>query len=61
MMPGTTLVREWDGQEYCVTVAPDGFYILNGERFKSLSGVARSITGTNWSKPRFFGLEGGGR
>lgn len=57
MMPGTTLVREWDGQEYRVTVAPDGFYVLDGQRFKSLSGVARSITGTNWSGPRFFGLE----
>jgi hypothetical protein len=61
MMPGTTLLREWDGQEYRVTVAPDGFYLLNGQRFKSLSGVARSITGTNWSGPRFFGLEDAGR
>ena len=61
MMPGTTLLRDWEGQEYRVTVAPDGFYLLNGQRFKSLSGVARSITGTNWSGPRFFGLEGGGR
>ena len=61
MMPGTTLVREWDGQEYRVTVTPDGFYVLDGQRFKSLSGVARSITGTNWSGPRFFGLEESGR
>ncbi|MBX3692677.1 DUF2924 domain-containing protein [Dokdonella sp.] len=61
LMPGTTLIREWEGQEFRVTVASDGFYLFNGQRFKSLSGVARSITGTNWSGPRFFGVEDGGR
>ena len=57
-MPGTTLVREWEGDEYRVTVTLDGGYELNGVRFRSLSAVARSITGTHWSGPRFFGLEG---
>lgn len=56
LMPGTTLVREWDRQEYRVTVLPDGYYQLNGQRYKSLSAAARAITGTQWSGPAFFGI-----
>ena len=56
LMPGTTLVREWDRQEYRVTVLPDGYYQLNGKRYKSLSAAARAITGTHWSGPAFFGI-----
>jgi len=52
---GTQLIREWNGRRYQVDVKEDGF-VLNGERFKSLSAIALHITGTNWSGPRFFGL-----
>ena len=41
LMPGTTLIREWDEREYRVTVTPDGLYELNGQVFKSLSAAAR--------------------
>ena len=59
LMPGTTLIREWDEREYRVTVTPDGLYELNGQVFKSLSAAARHITGTRWNGPKFFGLRGG--
>jgi len=55
--PGTQLVREWNGRRYQVDVSDDG-YVMNGERFKSLSAIALHITGTSWSGPRFFGLKG---
>ena len=54
---GTQLVREWNGRKYQVEVTDDGFR-MNGERFRSLSAIALRITGTNWSGPRFFGLNG---
>lgn len=53
---GTVLVREWRGVEHRVLVL-DGGFEHQGERFKTLSEVARSITGTRWSGPRFFGVE----
>jgi hypothetical protein len=56
LAPGTTLLREYGEAEYRVLVTPDGLYELNGKRFKSLSAVARHITGGHWSGPRFFGL-----
>ena len=56
LMPGTTLIREWDDREYRLTVTPDGLYELGGQAFKSLSAAARHITGTQWSGPKFFGL-----
>ena len=59
LMPGTTLIREWDRREYRVTVLPDGLYELNGQRYKSLSAAAHAITGTHWSGPAFFGVKGG--
>jgi Protein of unknown function (DUF2924) len=52
---GTKLLREWDGIEHTVTVLKDGFD-WKGRRFKSLSAVAREITGTRWNGYRFFGL-----
>ena len=48
--PGTQLVREWNGRRYQVDVSDDG-YVMNGERFKSLSAIALHITGTSWSGP----------
>ena len=59
LMPGTTLIREWDERQHRVTVTPDGLYELNGQVFKSLSAAARHITGTRWNGPKFFGLRGG--
>ena len=53
--PGTRLIRQWDGQTHQVTVAEGGFE-YKGERYKSLSEIARLITGTRWSGPLFFGL-----
>ena len=63
LMPGATLVREWDAREYRVLVTADGQYALDGKRYRSLSAVARAITGTHWSGPAFFGLKktGGAR
>ena len=52
---GTKLIREWDGVEHTVTVLKDGFD-WGGQRYKSLSAVARAITGTRWNGYRFFGL-----
>ncbi|GAA0651237.1 hypothetical protein GCM10009424_30310 [Sphingomonas ursincola] len=52
---GTRLVREWDGVEHTVTVMKDGFD-WQGRKFKSLSAVAKAITGTQWNGYRFFGL-----
>ena len=52
---GTRLMREWRGVEHHVTVLDDGFE-YQGCRYKSLSVIARTITGTRWSGPAFFGL-----
>ena len=54
-LAGTRLVREWNGVEHDVTVCPDG-YEWQGQKFKSLSAVARRITGTSWNGFTFFGL-----
>ena len=52
---GTKLIREWDGIAHTVTVLKEGFD-WSGQRYKSLSAVARAITGTRWNGYRFFGL-----
>jgi hypothetical protein len=52
---GTRLVREWRGVTYTVLVHAGGFE-WNGRRYRSLTIVAREITGAHWSGPRFFGL-----
>lgn len=54
--PGTRLVREWHGVTHTVLVLEDGVE-WRGKRFRSLSVVAREITGAHWSGPRFFGLQ----
>lgn len=54
-VPGARLVREWQGVEHAVTVLDDGFEYC-GRPYKSLSAVARAITGTRWSGPLFFGV-----
>lgn len=54
---GAQLVRDWNGRRYQVEAMDDGFR-MNGEHFRSLSAIALRITGTNWSGPRFFGLNG---
>ena len=55
MKVGTRLVREWNGQTHTVLVHADGVE-WRGKRYRSLSIVAREITGAHWSGPRFFGL-----
>ena len=57
---GTVLVRDHRGQRHTVTIARDGFQ-WHGTTYSSLSAIARAITGTAWSGPRFFGLLRGGR
>ena len=52
---GTRLVREWDGAEHTTIVLRDG-YEFEGRKYKSLSAIARDITGTRWNGYRFFGL-----
>ncbi|MBL8688954.1 MAG: DUF2924 domain-containing protein [Rhodospirillaceae bacterium] len=58
MPRGTELIREWQGTKHRVLIVSDGF-IYQGDRYASLSVIARKITGTRWSGPRFFGLKGG--
>jgi Protein of unknown function (DUF2924) len=53
---GTVLIREWQGVSHRVTVL-DHDVVYRGRRYKSLSEVARAITGTHWSGPLFFGLK----
>lgn len=53
---GTKIVREWHGREYEVTVRGEK-YEFQGKLYRSLSGVARAITGTNWNGNEFFGIK----
>jgi outer membrane protein assembly factor BamB len=59
---GTKLIREWKGRVHEVVVLDDTYRWM-GKPYRSLSQIARAITGTRWSGPRFFGLEttGSGR
>jgi hypothetical protein len=52
---GANLVREWRGRTHHVRVVAEG-YLFEGRTYKSLSVIARTITGAKWSGPRFFGL-----
>jgi len=54
---GTVLVREYQGERHTVTVVRDG-YVWRDATYASLSTIARAITGTAWSGPRFFGVRG---
>jgi hypothetical protein len=56
LKPGTRLMREWQGRTYDVLVLEGGFS-WQGTRYRSLSAIARKITGTPWSGPLFFGLK----
>ncbi|MEZ5655404.1 MAG: DUF2924 domain-containing protein [Sphingobium sp.] len=57
LRPGMRLVREWKGVLHQVSVEEDGAIVWNDATWKSLSEVARAITGTRWSGPAFFGLK----
>ena len=55
LRPGTRLLREWHGVTHTALIHADGVE-WRGQRYRSLSVVARKITGARWSGPRFFGL-----
>ena len=55
LKPGARLVREWRGRTHTVTVTEDGFE-YGGTNYPSLTKIAKTITGAQWSGPRFFGL-----
>lgn len=55
ILPGTRFVREWNGKTIAVTAIEGGFE-WDGETYRSLSEIAREVTGAHWSGPRFFGL-----
>jgi hypothetical protein len=55
LQPGARLLRVWNGTTHVVDVVQDGF-LWQGARHRSLSAIARAITGARWSGPRFFGL-----
>jgi hypothetical protein len=55
---GTRLIREYQGVAHCVTVRENDFE-YQGRPYKSLSAIARAITGTQWNGPVFFGLKTG--
>ena len=55
LKPGARLIREWNGETHEILVVEDGFQ-WRGTTWRSLSVIAREITGTHWSGPRFFGL-----
>jgi hypothetical protein len=59
LKPGTVLVRDYHGQRHTVTITADGFE-WQGATYASLSAIARAITGTVWSGPRFFALRPNG-
>ena len=56
LKPGTRLLRDWRGRSHDVLVLDDGFSWQQG-RYRSLSEIARAITGTRWSGPVFFGVK----
>jgi hypothetical protein len=55
LKPGARLLRDWNGRTHVVDVTDAG-YQWNGETHRSLSAIARAITGARWSGPRFFGI-----
>ena len=55
LRPGARLIREWHGTTHTVLVVEGGFE-WQGKTWRSLSAIARAITGVRWSGPRFFGL-----
>ena len=57
LRPGGRLIREWNGTSHVVDITEAGF-AWRGCEYRSLSAIAREITGAHWSGPRFFGLKG---
>ena len=55
--PGTRLVREWQGKAHVVTIGADKVIRWEEREYRSLSQVAKAITGTHWSGPAFFDLK----
>lgn len=55
ILPGTRFIREWNGRTIAVTATKAGFE-WDSETYRSLSEIARAVTGAHWSGPRFFGL-----
>lgn len=55
LRPGVCLMRDWNGRTYRVDVVEGGFQ-MDGKTYRSLSAIARKITGAQWSGPRFFGI-----
>ncbi len=55
LTPGTRLIREWQGRTIAVEVSDNGF-VWEQQHYRSLSEIARKVTGAHWSGPRFFGL-----
>jgi hypothetical protein len=53
---GSRLIREWSGKTYEVTMLAGGQFEMNGKTYRSLTEIAKLITGAGWSGPRFFGL-----
>jgi hypothetical protein len=60
LRPGARLVREWHGRTHVVVIREDGFEYA-GQLHRSLTKIARQITGSHWSGPRFFGLSKAGQ
>lgn len=60
LTPGTRLVRDWHGVGHMVIVLEDGFE-YDGRSWRSLTAIAKAITGTHWNGPRFFGLTSRGQ
>ncbi len=60
LMPGTVLSRPYKGRTINVTVVDDGFEYA-GERYRSLSAVAKAVTGAHWNGNHFFNLADGGK
>lgn len=54
-LPGARLIRVWNDRTYVVEVTVGG-YLFDGKTYRSLSAIAKRITGAHWSGPRFFGL-----
>jgi hypothetical protein len=59
LLPGTVLTRDYKGQTVRVTVLADGFE-CHGQRYKSLTAVAKAVTGKHWNGHHFFGLRTNG-
>ena len=57
ILAGTRLIRNWKGKEHEVTVRDDGHFEYQGEAYRSLSAIARKITGSQWNGKLFFGVK----